>query len=64
MDVYTAPERVPHIKLAVSKAQSVFLAGSIEMDTAEKWQDKVIKALENSDVTVFNPRREQWDASW
>lgn len=43
---------------------SVFLAGSIEMDTAENWQKKVIKHFCNDEITFFNPRRESWDASW
>ena len=43
---------------------SVFLAGSIEMGIAEDWQSKIVKTFENSDVTFFNPRRGEWDASW
>ena len=47
---------------------TLFLAGSIEMGTAEKWQDKFIRELdkfeEMSDVVVFNPRRDDWDSSW
>ncbi len=40
---------------------SLFLAGSIEMDTAENWQTKVVKSLENYDVTIYNPRRDNFD---
>lgn len=43
---------------------SVFLAGSIEMGVAEEWQDKVVAALSEEDVIVFNPRRKDWDSSW
>ncbi|SHI41961.1 nucleoside 2-deoxyribosyltransferase domain-containing protein [Aquimarina spongiae] len=57
--VITAPEDVTNIK-----DYSVFLAGSIEGDTAQKWQDKVIQALEGDQVTLLNPRRLNWDASW
>ncbi len=57
--VITAPEDVTNIK-----DYSVFLAGSIEGDTAQKWQDKVIKALEGDQVTLLNPRRLNWDTSW
>ena len=46
------------------KHKSIFLAGSIEMGSAEDWQSKVEQALEHYDVTVFNPRRSNWDASW
>jgi len=45
---------------------TVFLAGSIENDTAEKWQSTVINELSDEEVpiTVFNPRREDWDPTW
>jgi len=42
----------------------VFLAGSIEMGAAEKWQEKVASALTDYNVTVLNPRRDDWDSSW
>ena len=44
--------------------RTVFLAGSIEMGVAERWQDKVVKALEGYPVVVANPRRDDWDSSW
>lgn len=43
---------------------SLFLAGSIEMGSAEPWRLKVTKSLENYDVVVHNPLRETWDSSW
>lgn len=43
---------------------SVFLAGSIEMGKAEDWQVVVENELSEFDVTVFNPRRNDWDSSW
>jgi Nucleoside 2-deoxyribosyltransferase like len=42
----------------------VFLAGSIEMGAAEKWQDKMVTALREFDIIALNPRRDDWDASW
>jgi len=43
----------------------VFLAGSIEMGTAENWQERVARALsEAGDVVLLNPRRDDWDDSW
>ena len=42
----------------------VFLAGSIEMGSAELWQDKVRDALVDTDCMLLNPRRDDWDASW
>lgn len=44
--------------------QSVFLAGSIEMGQAEPWQAAVEQEFANSAITVLNPRRDEWDASW
>jgi hypothetical protein len=46
------------------KRPSVFLAGSIEMGTAENWQDQFEKALSDLDVLILNPRRDEWDSSW
>jgi hypothetical protein len=43
---------------------SVFLAGSIEMGRAVDWQEQVVRALQDLDVVVLNPRRDEWDASW
>jgi hypothetical protein len=45
---------------------AVFLAGSIEMGKAEDWQTMVTRQLESHQIncTVFNPRRDSWDASW
>ena len=42
----------------------IFLAGSIEMGSAEDWQTIVFEKLKNYPVTVFNPRRDSWDTSW
>lgn len=43
---------------------SVFLAGSIEMGKAEDWQAILQTELTELKVTVFNPRRDDWDSSW
>ena len=43
---------------------SVFLAGSIEMGKAEDWQAQVEHELEDFEITIFNPRRSDWDSSW
>jgi hypothetical protein len=58
MQLITAPESLNILHT------SVFLAGSIEQDVAEKWQDRVIEALANQNITILNPRRREWDASW
>jgi hypothetical protein len=43
---------------------TVFLAGSIEMGKAEDWQVRIENELSNQEVTIFNPRRDDWDSSW
>ena len=59
MKLITAPNTI-----IVDKNPSVFLAGSIEVGVAERWQDIVINALSDEDITLLNPRRASWDASW
>lgn len=44
--------------------RKVFLAGSIDMGSAEDWQAQVITALGDLPITLLNPRRAEWDASW
>lgn len=59
---FKAPE-----KTSVPKGfKSVFLAGSIEMNKAEEWQDAITKSLlkEFNKLIIFNPRRDDWDSSW
>lgn len=43
---------------------SLFLAGSIEEGTAIDWQSQLVDSLRDLDVTILNPRRLEWDASW
>ncbi|HEY5920949.1 MAG TPA: nucleoside 2-deoxyribosyltransferase domain-containing protein [Kofleriaceae bacterium] len=45
-------------------ARTIFLAGSIEMGTADDWQSALVGLLGQRSLTVLNPRREDWDASW
>jgi hypothetical protein len=44
--------------------KSVFLAGSIEMGLAEDWQARAEELLKDTNWTVLNPRRDDWDSSW
>lgn len=51
---------------------NIFLAGSIDMGNSEDWQEKVCDYFSKlpteesryNCVTLFNPRREEWDNSW
>lgn len=60
MTVYKAPESTSKRTEEIS----VFLAGSIEMGQAEKWQDTLPKLVNIKNVAYFNPRRDDWDSSW
>ena len=40
------------------------LAGSIEGGRAEPWQGALIHLLADSGLTILDPRRDDWDASW
>jgi len=42
----------------------IFLAGSIEQNTAANWQDKIIQSINHSYITILNPRRKDWDSTW
>lgn len=46
------------------KGPSIFLAGSIEMGRAIDWQSSLASALSHLPITILNPRRNDWDASW
>lgn len=45
---------------------SMFLGGSIDMGSAEKWQDRLANDLSdyNDNLLLLNPRRDDWDSSW
>jgi hypothetical protein len=43
---------------------AVFLGGSIEMGSAEPWQERLVTDFKDSTITFFNPRRTDWDSSW
>ena len=59
--VITAPE----LLRIEENETSIFLGGSIEMDTAEEWQKRFIGLYEETEDIVFiNPRRKEWDSSW
>jgi hypothetical protein len=57
--------KAPHPVLN-KKALKIFLGGSIDMGTAEKWQDSLANDLSDydDDLVLINPRRDDWDASW
>lgn len=52
-----APNWFPRNKNAIK----IFLAGSIEMNTAENWQKRLLDLCSELDVIFLNPRRDDWD---
>lgn len=60
-----APEKVNWDTAATDPI--IFLAGSIEMGTAEQWQKTTKDYLQKhlpGDAVLLNPRRDDWDSSW
>ena len=44
-----------------TKGISVFLAGSIDNGSTEDWQSEMEDFLKEHHITIYNPRREEWD---
>lgn len=61
MAIYKAPQNISNRN---RERLSVFLAGSIEMGKAENWQEEMTQFFTGLNIDVFNPRRDDWDASW
>lgn len=58
--MYKAPEPYE----CTTEEITIFLAGSIEMDTAEKWQDRILENFKDFDnIVLLNPRRDAWDST-
>lgn len=51
-----------HFKPPAFLPKRIFLAGSIEMGTAEEWQSRIAETF--SGQIIYNPRRDDWDSSW
>ena len=60
MRVIKAPEEI----YGSGSEELIFLAGSIEMGTANDWQEEFASILEGERVVILNPRRDDWDSSW
>lgn len=65
-EIFKAPDRTQ----PMVSSKKIFLAGSIDMGEAEDWQATLTKNIEDlsekstKNVTIFNPRRDDWDSSW
>lgn len=56
--------KAPHEYAVHRHLPAVFLAGSIEMGVAERWQEKIAQAFQGRDILILNPRREEWNSAW
>lgn len=54
----------PPIPVPLLTMLPVFLAGSIDMGSAEDWQTQAARTLVTKGYNVLNPRRDDWDSSW
>jgi len=68
MKVFTPPHMPDAYELFDGKR--IFLAGTIDMGASQLWQDAAIELFKSKfhnsseEVTVYNPRRADWDSSW
>ena len=56
--------KAPHEYAQYGDKKAVFLAGSIEMGKAIRWQDDIVAAMEGEDILIINPRRSDWNPDW
>ena len=54
----------PHSYDNTGKQPVIFLAGSIDMGSAIDWQAEIVTRMADQEVTILNPRRDDWDSSW
>lgn len=59
MQVVKAPNKYDALSVP-----ALFLAGSIEMGKAVDWQTRITSDLQDLNVLILNPRRDDWDSSW
>lgn len=62
MKHYKAPQETPPLEIGEI---SIFLAGSIDMGSAEDWQTKMTNDLVDFDnLIIYNPRRDDCSESY
>lgn len=59
-----AQQILPPDSTPASHKVKIFLAGTIDMGNSVDWQAQTLKALAEYPVSIYNPRRNDWDASW
>lgn len=64
--ILNAPQSLDIVEKHLGKVK-IFLGGSIEMGSAENWQNRVARELQkefDDKILILNPRRDYWDSSW
>ncbi|UPK97033.1 hypothetical protein LCI18_007968 [Fusarium solani-melongenae] len=46
------------------KNTSIFLAGTTSATGEPDWRETLTQALSDHAVTIFNPKRDDWDSTW
>lgn len=54
----------PPQQLTGITGKTVFLAGTIDEGKSVDWQTLLSESIRDLDITILNPRRVEWDASW
>jgi hypothetical protein len=54
----------PFVDSIAKEQTALFLGGSIEMGTAEKWQARIAIDLADYKGIILDPLREDWDPTW
>ncbi|KAL7785877.1 hypothetical protein V8C37DRAFT_393327 [Trichoderma ceciliae] len=61
-NVVLAPGRpTPNLR---SQKSSVFLAGTTSPTGEPDWRQTLTEALSEMPITIFNPKRDDWDSTW
>lgn len=64
MICFTSPEKESYADKKSARQPKIFLAGTIDMGHSPNWQLRMVKLLAKHKVTIFNPRRKEWNSSW
>lgn len=56
--------KAPNSYESLTSKFKIFLAGSINMGSATNWQSMVESQLNEDDILIMNPRRDDWDSTW
>ncbi|MCP5100692.1 MAG: hypothetical protein GY943_34520 [Chloroflexi bacterium] len=54
------PPNIPEIQ----GKKVLFLAGTIDNGQSEDWQRQLTQSLNDQDIIILNPRRDDWDVTW